>query len=507
MVEGRPTVVSLLCLPFLLFGACSSRSANQELLVTLKADGQERAVLLSAPVSVDTFLHDAGIEPGALDRFEPPTGTMLRDGMRVTLVRVREFEECEHQEIPYQVRSSAEDGRKPATSIKVQNGIPGEEERCYLVLTEDGVRRSSVELGRVLIREPVDELWQDARAAVQQPLVFDGTLVWISEGDAWIAHGDSSRLQQVTHSGDLDGKVLSLSATGEGLLYTRYSGPGFQARQRNQLWLAPDVVNSPEALRLLPEEVSTASWLPGSTEEFGFTTQAARHTIARMRINPASGEALHFQELVAPATNLADGLPETTFAWSPDGQSLAWAQADAVGLLDPASGSHRILLNAPADKVTDLNCVQPALSWSPDSRQLLSVLPTASSGQSAVVVTDVTASYDVTLFHDAGPCAAPVYAPVLTAEGIAFLKARNRSRPDSRAGHDLMLADRDGSNPRLLYPVEGQPGLDYRQLVWSPGGHQLAFIYQGRLWLLTIASGEAHQFSFAGKASALDWAG
>lgn len=507
MVKGRPAFVSLMCLPLLLFGACNSRATDQELLVTLKADGQERVVLLSAPVSVETFLQDAGIEPDALDRFEPPAGTMLRDGMRVTLVRVREFEECERQEIPYQVRGSAMDGRNPATSIKVQNGIPGEEELCYQVQTEDGVRRNVVELGRVLIREPVDELWQDAREAVQQPMDFVGTLVWISEGDAWIAQGDSSRLQQVTHSGDLDGKVLSLSGTGERLLFTRQGGSGFKARQRNQLWLAPDVENSSETLRLLPEEVSTASWLPGSTEEFGYTTLAARHTFARMRINPASGEALHFQELVAPAANLVDGLPDTVFAWAPDGHVLAWAQPDAVGLLDPASGTHRILLNAPLDEVADSNCIRPTLSWSPDSRQLLSMLPASSDGQSTVTVTDVTASFEVALFRDAGPCAAPVYVPVLSAGGIVFLKARNLSRPDSRAGQEMMLIDRDGSNPRLLFPAADQPGLEFQQLVWSPDGQQLAFIYQNRLWLLTIASGEALPFPFAGNATALDWAG
>ena len=214
MAEGSRSVAWMLWLPVLLFCACSSRIADQELLITLVADGSERAILLPAALTVDSLLRDVGIELGELDRLEPASGTLLHDGVRVTVVRVNEEEACERHEIPFQVLGSSGGLPNRITSNLEQTGIPGEEQRCFLVRTEDGVRRDVVELGRVLIREPIDELWQDNLQEVESPLAIAGTLAWISNGDAWIARGDSSRLLQLTHSGDLDGKVLSLSSDG-----------------------------------------------------------------------------------------------------------------------------------------------------------------------------------------------------------------------------------------------------------------------------------------------------
>ena len=286
MAEGSRRVARMLWLPVLLCCACSRGTADQELLITLVADGSERAILLPAALTVDLLLLDVGIELGKLDRLEPPSGTLLRDGMRVTVVRVREQEACERHEIPFQERGAA--GRPPnrVTSHLTRTGIPGEEERCFLVRTEDGIRREVVELGSVIVREPVDELWQDDLQDVVVPVLIAGTLAWISNGDAWIARDDSSRLQQLTHSGDLDGKVLSLSSDGRRLLYTRATRNDNQVTKRNQLWLLPDVTVSTTGLKLLPEDVLQASWLPGSTEEFGYTADAASTAFARMRIDP-----------------------------------------------------------------------------------------------------------------------------------------------------------------------------------------------------------------------------
>ncbi len=507
MAEGSRSVAWMLWLPVLLFCACSSRIADQELLITLVADGSERAILLPAALTVDSLLRDVGIELGALDRLEPASGTLLRDGVRVTVVRVNEEETCERLEIPFQVLSTSGGLSNQVTSHLVQTGIPGEEQRCFLVRTDDGVRREVVELGRVLIREPVDELWQDNLQDVEAPLPLAGTLAWISNGDAWVARDDSSRLQQLTHNGDLDGKVLSLSSDGMRLLFTREPGNVNQAPQRNQLWLLPDVTERSTAFKLLPEEVLAASWLPGSAEEFGYSSFATGSAFARMRIDPVSGEALGFREYQLLAANARDGFSETHFSWSPDGKSLAWAQVNTIGLVDLDDGTQRILLENPGVETPDSGCARPSLSWSPDSRLLMSVLPDAFGAQHAVYMTDVAGAYDVRVFSGVGPCAAASFAPVVSDEGLVFLRARDPSRPNSRAGHDLMLADRDGSNQRRLFPDAGHPGLQPQQLTWSPEAKYLAFVYQSRLWLLAVASGEVHQLPFAGNATSPVWAG
>jgi len=507
MAERRRIVPGLVLLPLLLFSACSSGAADQELLVTLVADGQERAFLLTGPLTVGAFLRDAEIVPGRLDRLEPQAETWLQDGMRVTLVRVHEQEVCRRHELPYEVRSVSGRPPEPATSELLQAGSPGVEEHCVLVRTEDGQSRDVMELGRVVIREAVDELWQDDPQQAVAPLPLAGTLAWIRDGDAWVASGDSSRLRQFTHSGDLDGRVLALSADGARLLYTRTPGDAGQTAARNQLWLAPVEDTSAAGLRLLPEEVLTAAWLPGSAEEFGYVTVAASHTLAHMQVNPDTGEVLSFRELHAPAAGPRQPLAQTHFLWSPDGTRLAWAQSDAVGLLESAGGARGTLLHSRAAGVPETTCALPQLSWSPDSRFLMTVSRAEDGAQPAVFVTNVAEDYRVRLFSAVSPCAVPTFAPALAEGGLVFLRARDPARPNSRAGHDLMHADRDGSNLRRLFPDVGRPGLQAGQIAWSPDAQQLALVYQGQLWLLDIRSAAARALAAADDAASPVWAG
>ena len=51
--------------------------------------------------------------------------------------------------------------------------------------------------------------------------------------------------------------------------------------------------------------------------------------------------------------------------------------------------------------------------------------------------------------------------------------------------------DRDGSNARLVFPPEDQPGLSASEtlVAWSPDGRLLAVIYEGNLWLIDPDTG------------------
>ncbi|NJL93929.1 MAG: hypothetical protein HC915_09465 [Anaerolineae bacterium] len=71
--------------------------------------------------------------------------------------------------------------------------------------------------------------------------------------------------------------------------------------------------------------------------------------------------------------------------------------------------------------------------------------------------------------------------------------------------YDLMVADRDGSNPRRVFPPEARPGLrpfdenEVQLFVWSPSGRHLAVIYQGNLWIVEVASSIAQHSPRMGK--------
>jgi Tol biopolymer transport system component len=42
-------------------------------------------------------------------------------------------------------------------------------------------------------------------------------------------------------------------------------------------------------------------------------------------------------------------------------------------------------------------------------------------------------------------------------------------------------------------------------VAWSPDGQRLAVIYQGDLWIVDVATAQAHRLTSDGQVSAIDW--
>jgi resuscitation-promoting factor RpfB len=95
---------------------------------------------------------------------------------------------------------------------------------------------------------------------------------------------------------------------------------------------------------------------------------------------------------------------------------------------------------------------------------------------------------------------------------VAYLQSIFPLQSETSRYH-LVLMDRDGSNKRVLFPVEGAPGLtplkDWG--VWSPSPLDdtrslvLAVIYQDNLWFVDTEAGSARQITGDGLVSRLDW--
>jgi hypothetical protein len=71
--------------------------------------------------------------------------------------------------------------------------------------------------------------------------------------------------------------------------------------------------------------------------------------------------------------------------------------------------------------------------------------------------------------------------------------------------------DRDGSNQRVVFPPADSPGIEPQVPIWTPQplegqvGDFLLLIYQGNLWLVDSASGQAFQATGDGLISRADW--
>ncbi len=513
---------ALLCL---LFAACAPSTPPPSILVSLVADGRERTFSYTERVTVDEFLRDAEVTLGELDSVNPPLYTQIEDGMRVTVVRIQEERYCEENPVPFTRRTVLNEGLAPGEERLGQAGQNGVIQICYRVQVRDGVPRDPVEVSRTTLVVPQDEVVYVGPSGQVEPTVINGTIAYLSNGNAWVMRGSSTSKRPLTETGDLDGRVFTLSPDGRRLLFTRRS---INAGDNtfNRLWLLPNITVDVEPIQLLPQNVLLADWVPGAENTISYSTGEARNTapgwqayndLWLMRIDPDTGEALNVRELVERSSGGLYGWWGTGFRWSNSGERLAWVHADGIGTVDLETGAFNPLLNYPVFNTFQ----QPwswraSVSWSPDDSLLLTTVhgdpigsePPETSPAFHVAATDAEGTFRAELVRNAGIWANPAYSPASDGDNgkIAYLRCRDFPNCVSdNAQYDLVVADRDGSNKRVVFPPERQPGLTQREFVWSPNGQEIAFIYQGNLWIVNVETLVAHQLTLDGGAMRPVW--
>ncbi len=524
--------LSVLILAFL--AACVPAAERNEMRILLVADGRQRAYIYDQQISVGTFLEQAGVTLGELDRIVPPSNTQLRDGMTVTVVRVSEQTVCQQTPIPYQKRTIPNEGLAPGEERLAQPGVNGIEEVCHRITYEDGQETQRVEIQRVVVEVSQDEIvFVGLDTSQLETVPVEGTLMYVSNGNVWMIRGSSATKRPVTSSGQVDGRVFSLSPDGSQLLFTqRYDGATDADLYFNTLWVILDT----RAAEPQPQEISLlrnilyAEWIPGQPYTFSYSTAEARsaapgwqafNDLWSMRLDDEGAVPIKVENLVESSAGGVYGWWGTTYRWAPDGSALAWTRADGVGLVDLETGTFTTLLDFPVYTTFQDWVWQPAISWSPDGLMLATTVHGPPFGAEqpenspifnvAVTTVSPTGGFRADIVERAGIWASPKFSPFLESQGefpqayLAYLQARNPLNSVNDQ-YDLVVADRDGSNARVIFPASGQPGLAAQEVVWSPSGRQIALIYQGNLWIVDVKSGRAQQITIDGGASSPQWA-
>ena len=516
----------------IVISACRPSEQAQTILVTLVVDGRERTLPQSLAITVGEVIRQAQIELGAQDEVNPPQFTQITDGMRITIARISEETECEETEVAYQERRIPYEALPPGEERLQQPGQNGIQQVCYRVTVRDGVRSDPVQISSVPLEEPQDAIIYYGPSGELDPVTIQGMLAYISNNNVWLIRGSSADgKRQITDSNDIDQRVFSVTPDGQQIIYTRQTRN--DAAVFNQLWLIPDTVRASEPLALVPENVLAAEWVPGRSNTMTYSTgEAVTETpgfrayndLFEMEINPQTGEALDVRPLVSPTSSVLYAWWPTRFTWSPDGSTLACVHADSVGVVDLQTGSCQSLVSFPVFETRQAWSWRSTVSFSPDGSLLLTTVHGQPIGNEApqtspafhVAVVDKTGAFSANIVENAGIWSTPRYSPPVTdpATGqqrgyIAYLRARDLASSINNSGqYDLVVADRDGSNARVLYPPTGQSGLTTTAnatFTWSPDGTEIAFVYQGNLWVVDVASGVAHQLTLDGGASSPVW--
>ncbi len=513
----------------------SCRSAQEEpsIELTVFVDGEEAVLAFARELSLDQALSSAGIELGARDRVSHPPVSPVVDGMRVTIRRVREEAHCERQEIAHARRLVPKEGIAPGERLLAQTGAPGSQERCYLLTLEDGIEVERLQSGEAtVIQVPLDEIVYVGPSQTAPDMEIPGRLSYINHGNIWTISGKARDKRALTTDHNLDGMVFSQSDDGRRLLFTSETDKSDDFF--NELWLA-DASGAAPPRRMTPTDVLYAGWRPRGGSDIAYSTGESRaeepgwralNNLWLMRVDLESGRTLSIEEALPEAVGGEYGWRGTSFAWSPLGDRIAWARAGAFGLVDFDAKRLTTLVDYAVFQGAARWIWHSSLSWSHDGQLLAGVAhgpPIADEPSEASPVFDITVSsadggFSATLRAQAGMWAAPAFSPNFDPPGaefaqgyIAWLEAREPLNSMS-GGYDLVIADRDGSNQRHLFPPAGQPGIhkrDFgawtRDFVWSPEARFIALIYAGDLWLIDIESGAASQITFDGTSSNPVW--
>jgi resuscitation-promoting factor RpfB len=481
---------------------------------------------VSIGASVLGAIEKAQITINELDIIDPPSFTLITTPIQIRITRVLEEFEQEELVIPFERQTVRNESLPEGQSLLIQSGENGIQQIIYRRLLENGNESSRTVFRIETISETRPEIVMIGVQSPFTPITIPGKLAYLTAGNAWIMEETTGNRRPVVTTGDLDGRVFSLSSNGNWLLFTRKSTQ--ESTIINSLWVVDLTTEEPVLIDLQVNNIiHYAEFIPDRTATIYYSTVEPRSTAPGWQANNdlhrlvfnASGRIVRDEEIIQPNSGGIYGWWGTNFLWSPDANNLAYARPDSVGIVDLDSKEFIPLIDIlPFQTRSDWAWV-PGLDWSPDSTLIYTVTHAPMAGLSDP---ETSPLFDLTVFiNNNGPSLrlatqTGMFAyPKVSQTGkfntsmLGFLEAIFPDQSES-SRYRLVIMEQDGSNKLTIFPPEGSAGLDPQQLAWSPTNFgaiepMLSFIYQGNIWLSTPDEWQSQQITGDGLISRIDW--
>jgi resuscitation-promoting factor RpfB len=520
--------VLVFILNFLLAGCFSTQTATQvTYTISIQVDGKQSSVDVPAGTTAQVAVDKAGIKLNPLDRLQPTGFTVLAPGDQILVIRVREVFENKENTIPFDRQTVKNESMPEGQTMLIQSGVNGVEQVTYRQVFENDKEVTRAVFKSVMLTEPKPEIVMVGVQKPFTPIPITGRLVYLAGGNAWVMQKDTGQRQPLITSGDLDGRIFSLSPDAGFLLFTRKSTKA-ASEEINTLWMVnlDDADPKPVNLRV-SNIVHFASWIPGKGLSIAYSTVEPRATAPGWQANNdliittynPSGVIIETKKIIEANTGGVYGWWGTSYAWSPDGARLAYARPDGIGLIDLEKNNMSPLVEiTPYQTGADWAWVS-GISWAPNHRVLYFVTHPAKPGmdnKEGSPLFDLSAAVldggpTLNMAPQSGMFSYPVASPLLPDKSfhLAFLQSIFPEQSDT-GRYRLVVMDRDGSNRKVIFPAEGLPGIEPQQVVWSrepfpQSGHWIALTYQGNLWLVNPDTQEAQQVTGDGLVKRIDW--
>jgi hypothetical protein len=523
----------------LTFWGCSAPQVTQGLItVIISADNNELRVKITSGSTVQEALKTAQISLNDLDRVEPSLFTILSEESLVRVIRVKEEFYTKQVVIPFEHQELRNEALLEGDSRLSQPGINGLEEITYRRAFEDGIEVSDTQVKSVIIKDAIPEVVMVGSRSTFTPFKIPGKIAYLSAGNAWVIETSTDNRRCVVPTGDLDGRIFSLSKNGDFLLFTRISNV---EKTVNSLWVASLKSNPAQLIDLKVENVvHFAEFDPGSSV-VAYSTAEWRETSPGWHANNdlydvtvgESGLVSSPKLDIGANTGGVYGWWGNNYSWAPDQFRFLYSRPDGIGIIDNRNGTLKPILNiTPYQTGGNWAWVSEA-AWSPDGNVVYAVNHNSTEDNRATVSQEfdliaipLTGGTLVVLAKNTGMFAYPEASPmdqninfIDNASGntlvqktfsVAYLQAIFPDQSDT-SEYKLFIIDRDGSNKRSLFPEEGAIGLNPQRVVWSPskagisGDYAIALIYNGNIWIVNVATGVAQQITGDGLTSRIDW--
>jgi hypothetical protein len=515
--------------------ACSPQTQTplpEEITVQIEADNETISLQIEEGLSVLEVLSEVEITLSGNDRTEPAEVIRLYEDSTIRVIRVEERIETEQEVIPFEVVRQPTESLPAGQEKLLQSGKNGLREIVSVRLFEDGEEISLNEVSSVVLEEKVDEIILVGVQTSIAPLTLTSPLVYLSNGNAWMMDQTSADRYLIVSTGDLDGRVFRLSEDGNWLLFTRLED---DEDIINSLWTVN--LSSPEDSLIglgIENVIHYADWFPGSEEKFAYSTVEPRlaapgwqaNNDLIVRIFSENGWTTLVNTLLETNFGGVYGWWGTDFEFFPEGDLAAYTSPDQIGIIPYDDPEKQIFLELVPYQTQGDWAWMPGISIGPLGNVVFSVTHASQDGEE---ITEDSPVFDLiaipltgggirTIVKDVGMFAYPLTSPVTakpTGEAsyqVAYLQA---VFPDQSAtsNYRIALMDRDGSNQRLVFPPQDQPGLQPSRHwgAWSPELSEdsetfpIAIVYEGNIWILEPENGNAWQITGDGGVQRLDW--
>jgi resuscitation-promoting factor RpfB len=522
--------ILILFFSIFLFGCEPVSISPDDINVAIRHDGVFEEIKVPAGSSVKESIELLGIDINLLDKSKPPFYSILSPDQEIDFIRVSEEFEIEEIVLPYETQILSNESLSDGERRLIEPGVNGSQEVTVRITFENGIETNRNIVKNTIIVNPVAEIVMIGTQGSYGSIPINGNLIYILGGNAWLMGGDTGLRRPIVTSGDLDGRVFSLSPDGNWVLYTRTLD---EDEYFNSLWVTRIDEDPSEEILSIDLKINNiphyAGWLPDSENSVAYSTaEKIAHSPGweadnnlKSIVFSANGWVSNPKTLVEPNSGGVYGWWGTDFVWSPDGDVLIYSRPDSIGIVDFESGNLNPIYDISPLQTGSGWAWSPVISWAENGEYIYfsdnkSELTNIGNDETKfdLIALNMENYFPVTIERNVGMFPFAVAQPKLDHDEsyqIAYLRALVPDKSE-KSGYRLGVMDQDGSNNRLIFPSAGSIGITPIEISWEPYDENfdkierfIAVIHLGNLWLVEYVNGSVQQLTGDGAVIAIDW--